>query len=85
MDEEFFGMTGILGGYEVHLFEDPQRAQGDILKVTDRRSNYIERPGHIPPCPEGRKRFAANIIKVLLSAYCFLLLELIAKSLELRA
>jgi len=48
MDEEFFGVAGILGGYEIHFLEDAQRAKGDILKVTDWRSHYIERPGHIP-------------------------------------
>ena len=50
-------MAGILCGYEIHFLEDAQRAQGDILKVTNWRSHYIERPGHIPPCPEDKEQY----------------------------
>jgi len=82
MGKELPGVAGILGGYEIHFLEDSQRAQGDILKVTNRRSNYIQRPHHIPPCPEGREQFAASSIRVLLSALRAYSLELKAKGLK---
>ena len=40
--EELAGMAGILGGDQVHLLQDADRAKGDILQVPDGGGDYVE-------------------------------------------
>jgi len=43
--EQFAGVTGVLGGDQVDLLEDPQGAEGDVLEVADRGGDDVEGPG----------------------------------------
>ena len=38
------GHSGVLGGDQRHLFEDAQRAQGDVFEVANGRGHDVQRP-----------------------------------------
>jgi hypothetical protein len=44
--EQPAGVAGVFTGDHVGLAQDPQGAQGDILKVADRSGHQVDRPSH---------------------------------------
>ena len=42
MVQELFAVPGILGGNQVHLLQDPQGPEGDVLQIADGRGDDVE-------------------------------------------
>jgi hypothetical protein len=46
MAEKLAAVSGILGGHQIHLSENPQGAEGQIFQIADRRGHKIKGSGH---------------------------------------
>ena len=60
MPEQVSGMPGILGRDQIDRLENGERAQRDVIEISNRRADDIKHRRIIHPCPVPREHATAD-------------------------